>query len=84
METLYRKDVLKIVDRCFHMYASDFRNEAREYATEILAEIPDATAQLKSDKAELLEALEDARIAIKRWDDELSYDIYDLIQKHKQ
>ena len=54
---------------------------------ELLKEIPDNSYQiekLEADKAELLEALETTRIALKKWNDELSYDIYDLIQKHKQ
>ena len=40
--------------------------------------------KLEADKAELLKMLEKAKIALNKWDDELSYDIYDLIQKHKQ
>ena len=65
METLYRKEqILNIVDRCFHMYASDYRNDAIIYATEMLEEIPDNSHQiekLEADKAELLEALEKLR-----------------------
>ena len=57
MGTLYRKVILNIVDRCFHMYASDYRKEAKEYAIEMLEEIPDHTVQLKADKAELLELM---------------------------
>ena len=59
------------------LYDSDIDEVARMYSES-------KTTQLEAEKAELLEALEDARIAIKRWDDELSYDIYDIIQKHKQ
>ena len=29
-------EVLDIVDRCFHCYASDFRNDAQEWAQEIM------------------------------------------------
>ena len=31
-------DVLDIVDKCFHYYASDFRNDAKEWAQEIMSE----------------------------------------------
>ena len=62
--------------------------------THYLEEIPDPTAQLKADKAELLEALEKANNAIKEcdWSENEGFpklaDIYieieSLIQKHKQ
>ena len=81
METLYRKVILNIVDRCFHMYASDYRKEAKESAIEMLEEIPDPTAQLKADKAELLEALEN----IVDYGGVANFDtLNSLIQKHKQ
>ena len=98
METLYRKAILNIVDRCFHMYASDYRKEAKESAIEMLEEIPDPTAQLQADKAELLEALEKISKVTNEgyitndtdfqvWESELKQvhsEIESLIQKHKQ
>ena len=50
METLYRKAILNIVDRCFHMYASDYRKEAKESAIEMLEEIPDNTQPQPTEK----------------------------------
>ena len=58
MGTIYRKVILNIVDRCFHMYASDYRKEAKESAIEMIEEIPNPTTQLQAEKAELFEALE--------------------------
>ena len=98
METLYRKVILNIVDRCFHMYASDYRKEAKESAIEMLEEIPDPTTQLKADKAELLEELEKISKVTNEgyitddtdfqvWESELKQvhsEIESLIQKHKQ
>ena len=87
METLYRKEqILNIVDRCFHMYASDYRNDARIYVTEMLEEIPDNSYQiekLEADKAELLEALK----MCKRYLPYISREkeeVGSLIQKMKQ
>ena len=31
-----KEQILKIVDLCFHMYASDFRNEAKQEATDLI------------------------------------------------
>ena len=100
METLYRKVILNIVDRCFHMYASDYRKEAKESAIEMLEEIPDPIAQLQADKAELLEALEKVKrlepiicmggAVAEQWQNEaqalneMMSEIESLIQKHKQ
>lgn len=57
METLYRKVILNIVDRCFHMYASDYRKEAKESAIKMLEEIPDTSHQLEKLEAEKKELL---------------------------
>ena len=84
METLYRKVILNIVDRCFHMYASDYRKEAKESAIEMLEEIPDPTAQLKADKAEILEALQDIQDELENGDTPHVYKIEELIKKHKE
>lgn len=86
METLYRKVILNIVDRCFHMYASDYRKEAKESAIEMLEEIPDPTAQLKADKEELFEALENLTQYGSTGEDavEMKREIESLLQKHKQ
>ncbi len=91
METPYRKEqILNIVDRCFHMYASDYRNDARIFATEMLEEIPETIKsdntqtlsnslhqieKLEADKAELLEALEGLYNSIERLPD-IEYVIY--------
>ena len=84
METeLLKIKILNIVDRCFHMYASDYRKEAKESAIEMLEEIPDPTAQLQADKAELLEALEKLRNHYGLFP-ENRIEIESLIQKHKQ
>ena len=34
-----KEEILKIVDRCFHMYASSYRNDAREEAIEMIEEL---------------------------------------------
>ena len=31
-----KEQILKIVDQCFHYYASSFRNEARQEATDLI------------------------------------------------
>ena len=31
-----KEQILKIVDQCFHSYASSFRNEARQEATDLI------------------------------------------------
>lgn len=100
METLYRKEqILNIVDRCFHMYASDYRNDARISATEMLEEIPETIKsdntqtlanaleqieKLEADKAELLEVLE--KVLDGGYLDNLAMmdEIESLIQKLKQ
>ncbi len=91
METLYIKEqILNIVDRCFHMYASDYRNDAIIYATEMLEEIPDNSHQiekLEADKAELLEALEKMYSKYEKDGHLLNISpskIKSLIQKHKK
>ena len=86
MGTIYRKVILNIVDRCFHMYASDYRKEAKESAIEMLEEIPDPTTQLQADKAELLEALEKVTDLLEAGFPEISAvkESKSLIQKHKQ
>ena len=33
------EEILEVVDDCFHAYASNFRDDAREYAIELLKEI---------------------------------------------
>ncbi len=96
METLYRKEqILNIIDQCFKMYASDYRNDARIYATKIIEEVPttikpdntEVIQQLEAEKAELLEALE---YAVKWFysddlDEELGIGkIESLIQKHRK
>ena len=89
METLYRKVILNIVDRCFHMYASDYRKEAKEYAIEMLEEIPDTSHQLEkleAEKKELLEALEKCNNELYFYSGQTDFvkENQSLIQKHKQ
>ena len=74
METIYRKVILNIVDRCFHMYASDYRKEAKEYAIE----------KLEAEKKELLEALYFAKRHCKKPAPVLFDKIESLIQKYKK
>jgi len=31
-----REEILELVDNCFHAYASSYRNDAREYAIELM------------------------------------------------
>lgn len=88
METPSKEQILNIVDRCFHMYASDYRNDARIYATEMLEEITkpiksDQTQieKLEADKSELLEALEIAKQSVSN---SVRDEIESLIQKHKK
>ena len=75
-------------DRMFKtIYKDGFGFQSFYEVTHWLEEIPDNShkiEKLESDKSELLKTLHKARIALNKWDDELSYDIYDLIQKHKQ
>jgi len=34
-----REEILKIVDRCFHIYASSFRNDAKEEASQMIDDL---------------------------------------------
>lgn len=41
-----KDEVLKIVDRLFHIYASNYRNEAREEAEEMIEELENSVKKL--------------------------------------
>ena len=95
METLYRKVTFEINDKNHNetwligksanfIFNPNTRNG--EELSDFLAcceEVPDATAQLQSDKAELLEALEKLRNHYGLFP-ENRIEIESLIQKHKQ
>ena len=42
-----KEQVLKIVDACFHAYASDYRYEAKEMASEIFDEFCEQQTKAK-------------------------------------
>ena len=86
MKTLYRKEIFKkaIEENKIIRWHGIFEDVVKSYLKFYESDTQQQIPNLESDKSELLEALETAKIALNKWDDELYYDIYDLIQKHKQ
>ena len=88
METLYRK-VAVIIENAIDDFSSKWSSHIEkdsgitEHANEITNIIETETAQLKADKAELLEALENTKTAFRYFPEKLD-EIESLIQKHKQ
>tara|TARA_R100000544_G_scaffold791_1_gene487 strand:- start:1074 stop:1337 length:264 start_codon:yes stop_codon:yes gene_type:complete len=57
MITITKEEILKIVDKCFHSYASSFRNEAKQEATILIDKHLEAinyTHCCKSDSEQLV------------------------------
>lgn len=50
-----REEVLKIVDSCFHCYASSFRSDAEKYANDLIDYIDEERNAMKNriERAEL-------------------------------
>lgn len=99
METLYRKVAVSerkptksgdyFTNEGLSFYASTYKgfehhtDPHRVYPDWWLEPIPDPTAQLKADKEELLEALENCQKVIKQRNNLRIKELDSLIQKHK-